>query len=311
MTNAKGSMRGKGLPSLLMIVTALLWSSGGLGIKLVSLPPLTIGGLRSMFAAPVILAPALLMLARLPSRRPVLEVCRLLKSPRVWGAAVAYAIMVLAFVFAVKLSSAANAILIQYTGPVYVALLSWPVLGEAIRKWDWMGTFGCVLGLIVFFGNDRGESHFIGNAFAVVSSLGFGALPIFLKLESKRLLASPQTAVLAEIAPAVSMSLGNILAASVCLPFVVQHPLSDCRLQDIGIIALLGVFQIGVAYILYGIAVRKLRALHSSLLACIEPVLSPLWVFLATAERPSRAALLGGGLIVASVTLQSVFSSKT
>jgi drug/metabolite transporter, DME family len=261
-----------------------------------------------MVAAPVLLAPAVLMLARMPSKRPVREILRLLQSPRVWAAALAYAVMVLTFVYAVKLSSAANAILIQYTGPVYVALLSWPVLGEALRKWDWVCTVGCITGLLVFFGNERGESHFIGNAFAVVSSLGFGALPIFLKLETKRLLASADTAVLAGIAPAVSMCLGNILAAGVSLPFILHHPPS--RLQDLGIIALLGIFQIGVSYILYGIAVRQLRALHSSLLACIEPVLSPLWVFLATAERPSRAALIGGGLIVASVTLQSVFSSK-
>lgn len=288
---------------LLMMLTALLWSTGGLGIKLADATPLTIGGLRSLFAAGVMMIPTVITLRR--SGRGTMR--SLLTSRTIWGAAVAYVVMVLAFVFAVKWSSAANAILIQYTGPIYVAVLSWPVLRERMRPEDGFAAVGCGIGLCVFFwGEIGGEgSHLWGNVLAVLSSFGFGALPIFLKLEQRR---KPAALPAAGIAPAFAMTLGNLLAFLVTLPFIVQYPPKSGF--SLATIALLGVFQIGIPYLLYGIAVQKLRALESSLLACVEPILSPLWVFLVMHEVPSRGAIVGGSLILASVTLQGVIASR-
>src|SRR5262245_25298598 len=104
---------------LYVLLAATAWSLGGLGVKLVSAHPLAIAGCRSAFAIPVLWA-ALYQQAR----QKGVAVRPLLKRPRLWGAAVSYAVMVVCFVVAAKLTTAANAILLQYTGPIYVALLS-------------------------------------------------------------------------------------------------------------------------------------------------------------------------------------------
>jgi drug/metabolite transporter (DMT)-like permease len=117
-----------------------------------------------------------------------------------------------------------------------------------------------------------------------------------LRLEEKRR-AEP-------LAPLVAMSLGNAIAALVALPATVMHPPADQRTWLV--LVALGTVQIGLPYVLYGMAVRRLRALESSLLAMIEPVLAPIWVLLATGERPSVMAAAGGALIVASIVFNAI-----
>jgi drug/metabolite transporter (DMT)-like permease len=99
------------------------------------------------------------------------------------------------------------------------------------------------------------------------------------------------------------MTLGNVIAALVCAPWLLRAPPTEPR--EWGILFALGAFQIALPYLLYARAVRALPALESSLLASIEPILSPVWVVIATGERPARSALFGGALIVAAVTFQA------
>jgi DME family drug/metabolite transporter len=105
----------------------------------------------------------------------------------------------------------------------------------------------------------------------------------------------------------VAMALGNAIAAVVALPAMLAHPVSGhTATRTWLVLAALGFFQIGLPYVLYGIAVRRLRALESSLLATVEPVLAPVWVVLATGETPTPLALAGGAMIVLSVAAQAV-----
>ena len=278
-----------------VLVAALLWSTGGLGVKSVDLSPMAVAGLRSAFAAPV-LAIALLVEAR---RRNV-AVGALLRRPLVWAAAFSYAVMVVSFVVACKLTTAANAILLQYTGPVYVALLSWPLLRERVRAADVVATFGCLLGMALIVAERVSGRGHTGDLVAILSSWGFAGVPLLMRLDAKDASAEVPVA-----GPLLAMVVGNVMACIICAPSMISEVAHPISASAWAMLAYLGVFQIGVAYVLYGAAVNAMPALRSTLLAMIEPVLNPLWVALVRGERPSAMAAVGGAVIVLSVTLQA------
>ena len=286
---------------VLVLAAATLWSLGGVGVKVVDAHPMAIAGYRSLFALPVMLG---VVLARVrggaDARSP-------LTRPHAWIAAASYALMVVCFVVATKLTTAANAILLQYTGPMYVALFSWRVLGERVRAWDWLTVAACVVGMGLFFGDALSAAGKWGNAVAIVSSFGFAGMPLALRREQ---LVMERTRREREVvlSPTVAIALGNAMAVVVCVPWMAQAPPSGARAWET--LAFLGACQIGLPYVLYAIAVRRMRAIESSLLPTIEPILSPLWVLFATGERPGAMAVMGGALIVAAVVTQGVSAAR-
>jgi len=282
-------------PTIAMLIAAVLWSGGGIGVKSATGTALAIAGWRAVFAAPV-LAIAAIVEAR---RRKVSDAWSIGRRPLTWAAAASYATMVVCYVVATKLTTAANSILIQYTGPAWIALLSGPVLGEKVRAIDWLAVGACFVGMLLFFGGGLSAEGIQGNLVAVVSSFGFAGVPLLMRLELKR---HPASKDLVALSPYVAMTLGNVIAAIVCAPSMIAHPLDG---KSFVVVALLGILQIGVAYVFYGFAVGRLSALRSSLLACIEPVLNPMWVLILYHERPSAFAACGGVLIIAAIALQA------
>src|SRR5262249_2957127 len=156
--------------------------TGGVGVKVVQAEPLVTAGIRSAFALAFMLV---VIATQLRGRIGV--VALLLKRPLVWAAAASYALMVVMFVLAARRTTVANAIFIQYTGPVYVALLSGPLLGEKPTRRDLLAIVGCVLGVALTFGGDLGGGRAAGNGLAVLSSFGFAGLPLLLRVDQKRL----------------------------------------------------------------------------------------------------------------------------
>jgi drug/metabolite transporter (DMT)-like permease len=285
------------MPTVYVLLAAVLWSTGGLGVKSVDMQPLALAGFRSAFAAPVLAVAALVL-----ARRHDSQIAALLRRPLVWAAAFSYAVMVVSFVIAAKMTTAANAILLQYSGPIYVALLSWPVLRERVRATDIAATVLCFFGMCLFFLDRVSAQGRIGDLVAIVSSFGFAGVPLLMRLEyTKR--PNPRAAALG---PAVAMTLGNLIACAVAAPAMVHAVSSPIGLGGWSAVVFLGVFQIGVAYVLYAAAVNALPALRSTLLATIEPILSPLWVAIVRGEKPTRWAAIGGAVILVSVTLQAV-----
>lgn len=280
--------------ALLVLAAAVLWSTGGVGVKIANAEPLVIAGLRSAFALAFMTIVLVVTMRRRGDSARVLV--RLLRRPLVWAAAASYALMVVMFCLSARRTTAANAIFIQYTGPVYVALLSAKLLGEKPSAGDFGAVFASLAGMALTFGGELGGGRMEGNVLAVLSSFGFAGLPLLLRIEEQRR-AEP-------LAPLVSMTLGNAIAALIALPSCVLHPPADQRTWLV--LVALGTLQIGLPYVLYGMAIRRLRALESSLLAMIEPVLSPIWVLFATGERPSMMAAIGGAVIVASVMLRTL-----
>lgn len=286
--------------SVYVVLAALLWSTGGLGVKSVDMTPLALAGFRSLFAVPVLVVAALVE-ARRVQQRPREFLAPMLGRPLVWAAAVSYAVMVVSFVVAAKLTTAANAILLQYSGPVYVALLSWPLLRERLGAVDVLATVGCGAGMVLFFDRVSAEGR-AGDLVAILSSWGFAGVPLLMRLEQRY---HPETWAAEAASPMVAMILGNVLACVVCAPSMLgatAHPLGGAGWS---VLVFLGAVQIGAAYWLYGAAVGKMTALRSTLLATIEPVLNPLWVALVRGEKPTKWAAIGGAVILASVTAQA------
>ncbi|HEY6461958.1 MAG TPA: DMT family transporter, partial [Polyangiaceae bacterium] len=192
--------RSRAVGVALVLVAAVLWSTGGIGIKSVAGPPLSIAGWRGLFALPV-LAGMVLVRARRAGAASLLVP---LRSRWAWLGAASYAVMVICFVVATKLTTAANAIFIQYTSPVYVALLSWPLLRERVSWVNALACAGVLAGMVLFFREGLSADAHAGNLVAVVSSFGAAGLPLALRADQRALTSagSGQGFAAAVVAPA-------------------------------------------------------------------------------------------------------------
>lgn len=260
----------------LLVIANMLWSSGGLLIKGVDWNPIAIAGMRSAVAALVIW---------LAFRGQSLT-----WSKAQLGGAIAYTATVILFVSATKLTTAANAILLQYTMPLYVALFGAWALNEKPTAADWV-TIGAIAGgMGLFFLDQLSAGGLLGN----ICGAGSGAtLAAFCLCMRKQKDASPFGTVL----------LGNVLTAIIAIPFMFgPSPSTEGWIN----LALLGVVQLGLPYVCYSIAIKSVTAIETSLLGAIEPVFNPIWVFFLLGEKPGMWAMIGGCIILAAVTLRCV-----
>lgn len=260
---------------LLLILASVLWSTGGLLVKSVPIHPMAIAGARSGVACLVVL----LFLGKPRFAWSVPQI----------GGALSYAATVTCFVFATKLTTAANAILLEYTAPVYIAILGSWFLGERTTTADWLMIGACLLGMTLFFLDSLGPGQLLGNVFGMLTGLSFSFLAIFLRKQK-------------DTSTLESILLGNAIVAVVGIPFLCSD------FPDIGGVsrlAFLGTLQLGLPYVLYAKAIRHVTALDSILIPIIEPILNPLWVFLLIGERPGPWALAGGVIVLVAVTVRS------
>ncbi len=295
----RGGSRAAGV--VLVLAAAVLWSTGGVGIKSVDLPPLSLAGWRGLFALPVLLG---MVVAR--ARRHAADGIawrRAASSPATWVGVASYAVMVICFVVATKLTTAADAIFIQYTSPVYVALLSWPLLRERVTWRDGVACAGVLAGMVLFFREGLSASAQVGNVVAVVSSFGAAALPLALRADQRRYALAGFIRD-AAMSPSLIIAAGDALAVAFCVPaMIAAGPPSPGAL---GMLAVLGIGQIGLPYVLYGLAVPHLTAMEGALLPTLEPILNPVWVALFTGEIPGVLAILGGACVLGSVLFRAV-----
>ena len=262
---------------LLLILAGALWSLGGLLIKSIPWPPLAISGLRGGIAAVVIY---------LFSKGNELT---LSKSKII--AACFYALVVTLFVMANKLTTAGNAILLQYTAPIYVALFGYMFLGERSTIVDWVTIIILLIGLGLFFIDDLSLDGFIGNIFAILSGMSFAALTLLLRKQK-------------DDSPSDSVLLGNMLTLIIGLPVIATSITFEAK--PMILILVLGVFQLGIPYIFYTTAIKHVTALDAIIFPIIEPILNPILVFFILGETLGPWAFLGGALVLGGVIVRGI-----
>lgn len=265
----------------LLLAAAFLWSLGGVLIKWVDWHPAAIAGMRSAIAVP-----AFLLFMR---RRPVFRWTR-------WQmtGALAYAGTVIFLAVATKLTTAANAILLQYTAPIYVALLAPRLLQEPTHARDWLFIILALGGMSLFFLDQLTPAGLWGNWAGLFSGICFALLVVSLRAQK-------------DSSPFESVVLGNALAALLCAPFMFGPAPS---LQGWLVLVALGVVQLALAYYCYSLGISQVGALSAIIITTIEPIMNPLWVAWGVGEVPGPWALLGGLLILGAVTGRGVYVAR-
>lgn len=257
---------------LLVLVAALLWSGGGIGIKAAEASALKVAFYRSLFASAAFLL----------IRRGI----RARFTPRFIVAVTSYAACLTTFVIATKLTTAANAIFLQYSGVIWVLLFSPIVLSEPLRRREVIAIIAALFGMGLFFVGKLEAGGMTGNLIALLSGVFFASLILTLRLERG-------------LAAEAAVTWGSITLTIVLFPFVVNDLALDVRSGTI--LLLLGVFQIALAYAAFVEGLKHITATEASLIGMLEPVANPLWVFLFLGERPSVYALVGGAIVLLAI----------
>lgn len=255
---------------LLIVAAALLWSSGGIGIKAIDDPALKVSFYRSLFAAV-----ALLFLLRGKVRTRV--------TPTFLTAIISYGACLTTFVIATKWTTAANAIFLQYAGVIWVLLLSPVMTHEPMKRRDVIAVVAAMSGMALFFVGKFDTRGMAGNAMALGSSFFFALLILSLRRENR--------------AAQAAVTWGNIALSLALLPFVNLH----LTPKSLGVLVFLGVFQIALAYVLFVRGLKYVTATQASLTGMLEPVANPIWVFLLLGERPSIYAVAGGIVVLSAI----------
>lgn len=261
-----------------ILLAAILWSLAGVFIKFLDLHPLAIVMYRSFFASLVFL--------------PFLKRRDMRLSAPVWVSVLTYTAAISAFVSANKLTTAANAIVLQYTAPVFVYLFSWLVLGEKISKLNGLALTIAMIGVAIISLDSAGEPQMMGVLLALLSGVIFAAF--MLNLQRTR-----------DINPVYLTWLNNLMCAVLLLPFVTIH--LALTTHQIAILAVMGAVQLGLPYLLFSNGLKAISLQEAALIALIEPVLNPLWVALVVGEIPAVATLVGGGMILIGLGVRYVW----
>lgn len=263
---------------LMMAVCAVMWSLGGIFIKLISWSPLLIAGSRSLIAA------AVLGLYMLITKTPV-KFCRYSV-----GAGIGLSFSCIFFVMANKLTTAANAIVLQYAAPVFILLMTALIFKQKLKKKEIAVVAVTMAGIVLFFLDQLSPGNILGNIFGILAG-------VFLAL---------MFVMVGRGGDDDSVRMSGILFAH-CLTTVIGIPAglpgtTSVNGEEILFIAILGIFQLGIPYVIYAVASRDCPPLACSLIGMLEPLFNPVWVAIFIGEMPGVFALIGGAVIICAVT---------
>jgi len=264
----------KGL--IAVLAAAVLWSSGGVFIKLISLNAYQLSVFRSSIAALVFL----ILFRKLVVYANGFAILN----------AFFYVIVLIFFVLATKLTTAANAIFLQYTAPIYVLIFE-PIINKTkYEKINVITIIICFLGMILFFMGELSPGHLEGNLAALLSGVAFAAFFLGMRKNKSEYQFS-------------SIFYGNIFIALICIPSLFS--INVLKQNDLVMVSYLGIFQIGLAYAIFSYGLKRVYAIEASIIGMIEPVLNPIWVFFGYGEIPSLMAIAGGIIIITTIAVRS------
>ena len=265
----------------ILIIAALMWSLGGLFIKLVNLNPMAITGIRSLGAAVVLL---------IYIKKPKLYWNRYF-----FTGVLAYSMMVILYVISIRLTTAANAIFLEFTAPLYVVAFSYFLLNERINRFDIFAMVIIFLGMGLFFMDELSFYGFWGNILALLAGVCLALVTVLIRKEKESAF---------EI-----VFFGNALTTIICLPFIIKG-FSSTTQVDWFIIFGLGIFQLGIPYLLYTTALKYVSALDAILVGMLEPVFNPIWVYIFVGEAMGEWAFIGAALVIIGTLGRVIIKQK-
>ncbi len=271
------------LGPLAIVLASLLWSIAGLFIKFIDWPPLAIASARSLFASSVFF----IYFGKRLFVRPNLTT---------WISGLALALTQTLFVTANKLTTATNAIMLQYTAPVFVVLINAAIYKIRPQRRELLALFGTMAGVLLFFLDKIEGGGLAGNLIAVFTGLTFA---IVFVLNSRPNCQVP-TALFIGQAGTFLIGLPQLLLLDPAL--LTQKALLS--------VTILGIFQLGVAYVIFQAGIRRTTPLNASLLSVVEPLMNPVWVFVALGEKPGSLALAGAAIIISAVLSLNIRGRK-
>lgn len=283
-TSQSNSTRKKAM--LLMALCACLWSISGIFIKWISWSPFLIAGGRSLISA------AVLGLFMTVSRIRI-QVCR-----SSICAGISLGVSFLCFVSANKLTTAANAIVLQYTSPIFILIISALFLHQQIKKREAAVVCAAAAGILLFFLDQLSPGNIAGNFLGILAGFFLSIMFVLIGLAGNNDSIRMSGILFAHIFTAlVGIPVGAVFTASIST-------------REICLILILGIFQLGIPYILYAIAAKDCSPLACSLIGMLEPLLNPVWVFLLDGEAPGPFALAGAAIVIAAVACWCVIENR-
>jgi drug/metabolite transporter (DMT)-like permease len=266
---------------LFLILAAILWSTAGVLVKALDWQPLSILAGRGIFTSILFI----IYMRRLPQKVTRWTILAA-------GGSIATQFL---FITSTKLTTAANAIFLQYTAPIYVVLLAYWLLREKPSRTDWIAMVIIFLGLILFFGDQLSPDGFYGNVLAVLSGVTSAIMMVSFRAQKD---GSPEDSIL----------IASVVIAILGFPSMLKETQTVANWLSI---AYLGIFQIGLAFIFFTRGIKHIPALEANLIGTLEPILNPVWVFLFLGERMGKSALLGGLVVLVGVIVSAAGSART
>ena len=267
-----------------MLLCAALWSIAGILFKLIPWNGFAVAGMRSLIAGITIYISMRLMGFHYVLNRRTLI------------AGFFSGCTYLCFTVSNKLTTSANAIVLQFTSPIFIIIYSAVLFGKKPKKQDLAVVLFTLLGISLFFLDQLKPGYLIGNFVAIGAGMFMAGMYVAVgEIEEEERFSGILN--------------GQALTFLVGLPFfIVTKPIITP--SAIAALLTLGVFQLGLSYVLYVKASKYCPALACCLLGAIEPLLNPAWVFLFNGERPGIFALIGAVVVIASITVWSTFGQE-
>jgi drug/metabolite transporter (DMT)-like permease len=268
--------------------TALLWSTSGFFIKYLSINAYQISFYRSSIAAVTIFAVAKLRKQSLKFEFDNISIL----------SAFFYAGILLGFVIATKMTTAVNAIFLQFTAPIYLLVLEPIFLKTKFEAKNVITILFCIAGMILFFIGRLELGNIYGNIIAIGSGICFAFFALLVKWKKQKSKSGNTLH---------SVIIGNALV-SVTAIFLIFPNFSLSTIEALSLFYM-GVFQIGISYMIFNEGIKYVSATESMIIAMIEAIFNPIWVFIGIGEVPSIYSIIGG-LIIMSAIMWRNFSRK-
>jgi DME family drug/metabolite transporter len=264
------------------MLAAIVWSTAGVLVKLIEQDAFTILFYRSAYAGLLFLA---------VFRREALQIDR-----RAFVISLFYAPLLICFVTSTKLTTAANAIFLQYIAPAIVLIIEPRILGIKMKRYNAVTVIACIFGLSFFLFEQKGsEHHWLGDGIALMSGFFSAGLILFLRFSNRTQQMS-------------GILLGNLWVVLITLPWFLKSP--SATSEEHLMLAFLGLIQIGIGFLLFTYGQRRIPALESSLISILEPILNPIWVLIWYSEKPAVWSLVGGAIILLALMGRMIYIYK-